>query len=224
MTKPLVIVIGGFGVNYIAINWLDELYRDIHFIDINTNTFFSNFEKGIAYLKKYLATSNIVIGYSMGGLFAIGLAAKFPQLITQIILINSTPKFIQEVNWHGIRDADFNKLVKYLDERSIDQFMAYFIKLASYPNLEIELNYQSLYGILTKSHLNDLLMILFTTDLRGELIKLGSKLILINSKNDCLVPTNSIGVTYKQYIINDSTHLRLNSSQIIPILKSQILC
>jgi pimeloyl-[acyl-carrier protein] methyl ester esterase len=55
---------------------------------------------------KILPKNPILVGWSLGGLFAIKIADKIP--IKKIILIASTPKFVKSNEWeYGIKKSDF---------------------------------------------------------------------------------------------------------------------
>lgn len=42
---------------------------------------------------------SIVLGWSLGGMIAINLAAKYPKLVTKLIMVTSTPKFVRTDDW-----------------------------------------------------------------------------------------------------------------------------
>lgn len=73
-------------------------------------------------LLNYLPAHFALAGWSMGGLFATRLAIEEPQLVTHLINIASSPRFIKEKNWPGI------------SKRVFDHF---FVNLVTNPQLAI---------------------------------------------------------------------------------------
>ncbi len=71
---------------------------------------------------------SIVLGWSMGGLVAIAMSQAFPQLISQLILISSTPRFVQGENWeYAIKASIFEEFYCYLEQdhqATLKRFMA----------------------------------------------------------------------------------------------------
>ncbi len=226
MQKPNIIVIGGFGVNQYAAPWLYELSKNYKFIDINCHNNFINFEASAVFLEDYLVDkNNIVLGYSLGGMFAINLAHAFPKRIKKIGLINSSAKFIQAANWHGINFSDWNYLRRRLIDSSINRFMNYFINLISYPKsdrvLFRSINYCS---EVTKEHLINLLDLLSNSDLRQMLNELDSEVFSIYSSEDNLVPSTNPNILGKRYVLSNSNHLKLDTTELFKILKAELIC
>ena len=133
---PIIIVIGGFVLNDLAIKPLNLISNRVKFIDINTFEAPFNIEvatnKVIKIIKSY-EEKVILCGYSTGGLIAIKIANLVPDILSKIILINSTPKFLSDDNWHGIKLDDFSRLEKKLENMSLEQFKQYFSTLAMHP-------------------------------------------------------------------------------------------
>ena len=81
--------------------------------------------QSLAFLVK---KQSIVLGWSMGGLVAIEMCQAFPQLISQLILVSSTPRFIQGENWeYAIKASIFEEFYRYLEQdhlATLKRFMA----------------------------------------------------------------------------------------------------
>ncbi len=59
--------------------------------------------EAVAQLAPHIPQDAIVMGWSLGGLIAQGLAHALPERIAALILIASTPKFVAEGDWlHGV--------------------------------------------------------------------------------------------------------------------------
>ena len=188
-------------------------FPDTIFIDINTLQNINSLNDIIQHIHvnivlKSKSTKNInLIGYSMGGLVAIDYAHRYPDYVTNILLINSTPRFIADTNWHGIKLIDCDKLISILEKNTITDFCNYFIKLAMYPkrNKYQLSDYVDL--ALDKHHLLNLLNILKETDLCNEISEMHNKLTIIYSEYDVLVPYNQLPC--KQIKTKGTTHINI---------------
>ena len=66
-------------------------------------------EQGVELLANTLPNSCVLIGWSLGGLFAQLYLKAFPQRVQQLLLIASTPKFITSAHWpHGMPIDEMN--------------------------------------------------------------------------------------------------------------------
>lgn len=154
----------------------------------------------------------ILIAYSMGGLIALDLAFRQPYEFDKIILINSTPKFIANSNWGGIKALDFRRLQKRLEDSSIKDFMKYFTTLVAIPErIRDWNNYFSWWSDVSKEQLQNLLQILAATDFRADMYKLGERLIMVNAVNDVLIKNNNLLVT--THWLKNATHLHVEDAQ-----------
>lgn len=216
-------VIGGFGFNSKPLDFLAR-QNPIDFFDINLCVApFSLDDIADAVIAKLLITKNsantpnILFAYSTGGLVAIRVGILQPKLIKQIILLNSTPKFMQQQgSWHGISPVDFNKMLGKLNDLALDDFMAYFTSLSAYPKKVNVSNSTQFVSHTNKATLLNLMNIILTSDLRLELLQLKEKVIAINSDSDVLIAKNTLPL--KQIYLSDSSHLVLNQEQLLKTL------
>ncbi len=85
-------------------------------------------DQALALLAEVLPEQCIVIGWSLGGLLAQLFAHHYPQRVQKLMLIASTPKFVDSQDWlHGMPVKTFTKFVKQFDESpetTIKQFNA----------------------------------------------------------------------------------------------------
>lgn len=214
----MITVIGGFGFNAKPLQFLYSLIRqniEINFIDINlfsaifTLNDMSDFVLGETKENK---GKNILIAYSMGGLLAFNLALRQLHAFDKIILINSTPKFIADDNWHGIKDLDFQRLQKKLEDSSIENFMKYFTSLVAIPERIRDWgNYSSWWSGTSKEQLRNLLQILSVSDFRQDIYKLSKKLIMINAINDVLIKNNNLPIT--THWLDNATHIQVEKAK-----------
>lgn len=215
------ILIGGLGFNQSPLNCLFQLNLD--FIDINLFASPFSLDDIAHFVIQHLdaAGNNILFGYSTGALAAIRVGILKPDMIGQIVLINATPKFIQEGNWNGIKPDDFKKMLVKLNKLDLTDFMLYFASLAAYPRKIRSNSYTGFFSNNNKSTLLNLMNILAVTDLRSQLEQLEDKVVIINSDYDVLIARNPIKA--RQIYLPDSTHLKLNEIELLREI-SQILC
>lgn len=76
----------------------------------------------------------IVIGWSMGGMLALLLAAKFPDKVKELVLISTTPRFLGAPC--GISPAVLHKLRKQIRKEGISAFHKLITEDLSHPGLE----------------------------------------------------------------------------------------
>ena len=225
INSPELIIIGGFAFNLKLFAPLSHLTTSALLIDINqfpaestldmmTDLIATQFNKS--------ATKHL-LAYSSGGLVAIRLAQKYPQIISRIVFLNSSPKFLAKDNWQGITPVAFQQLLDRLNKLKVNQFMDYFSQLAAYPaqdnyNRELSRNYHSLAD---RETLLGLLKIIASSDLRDELLQLTAKLVFIYAEHDILVPNNNLAV--KTYLLPKANHFQLNWPQLLPLLQ-ELLC
>lgn len=215
------ILIGGLGFNQSPLNCLFQLNLD--FIDINLFASPFSLDDIAHFVIQHLdaAGNNILFGYSTGALAAIRVGILKPDMIRQIVLINATPKFIQEGNWNGIKPDDFKKMLVKLNKLDLTDFMLYFASLAAYPRKIRSNSYTGFFSNNNKSTLLNLMNILAVTDLRLQMEHLENKVVIINSDYDVLIARNPIKA--RQIYLPDSTHLKLNEIELLREI-SQILC
>ncbi|HMT03159.1 MAG TPA: alpha/beta fold hydrolase [Burkholderiales bacterium] len=216
-SKQQLIIIGGFLFNQdplqLLIDKLSNQY-DIFFIDINLLNNALNsldnlckiiYEK-IRHENKFRKTN--LMGWSLGGLITLNLSILYPEQIEKVILLNSTPKFIAEDNWHGIKQKDFNNLYDKFVTMDIINFTKYFIRLVNYPHRHYNFCVERIGSILpnlsTKELINRL-EILNSTDLRLQLLNTKVQILAIYGGSDILVPYNKLPC--KQVIIDRLSHI-----------------
>ena len=217
--------IGGFGFNQHPCSGIFNLGVPVNFIDLNLFPAYFKLQDMADYVQEQLMQNSTqrIVAYSGGGLVAILAGLKYPKLIRQIILINSSPCFLAAGAWPGIKPADLARLKSRLLRLGLPEFMHYFTALTAYPEhikYGKENNFISHWSLNSDSLLN-LLDIIATTDLRAELPRLKADIHFIYSDTDILVPSNNS--LKKYHLLPNSTHLNLNQAALVPIMKD-ILC
>lgn len=78
-------------------------------------------------LSKQIKPNSTLMGWSLGGLFALYIAKHWPDKVSKIILVASTPFFAEQDDWSGIKANVLNtfkeQLVSHRD-KTIERFLA----------------------------------------------------------------------------------------------------
>ncbi|MEI8055752.1 MAG: alpha/beta fold hydrolase [bacterium] len=142
--------------------------------------------------KQILATipnKAIWIGWSMGGLIAMWIAIHYPEAVKKIILVSSTPCFMEKPNWPGIQSKTLTEFKESL-KKDIYHTILRFLSLQS--NTKSHL--RQLRSILLAKNLPTIealisgLDLLHTTDLRTQLLDIKCPALFILGRADTLVP------------------------------------
>lgn len=223
--KAVLTIIGGFGFKCELLSFIHKLSITVYTVDINLFLATDSLKDMVDIVARQLDPNkqNVVLGYSTGGLIALCIAKYYPTLLKQLILLNSTPKFIQSINWSGIKETDLELLYTRLNKESSIEFLSYFATLAAYPKKIKKLEYQNYLSNCTKESLLNLLNIIQTTDLRLELLNLKTNILFINSSDDILVPQNNLPTHCRQILLANSSHLQFDQELILSII-TEVLC
>lgn len=68
-----------------------------------------------------------LLGWSMGGLIALRMTLDHPSRVTRLILTGSSPCFLQQENWPGIRPdvlSGFNRALQLDPRKTVERFLA----------------------------------------------------------------------------------------------------
>ena len=133
------------------------------------------------------------LGWSLGGLLAWWIAIHYPKKITQLITVASSPCFLQDENWPGIKKntlTTFSESLLKNREACLTEFLT--LQLRGHPNKE------TLFSLLknnmltanqsgTKALLGGL-QLLCETDLRSQLNQIQCPSLHIFGSHDTIVP------------------------------------
>jgi len=78
-------------------------------------------------VSEQLKPQSVLMGWSLGGLFAIYIAKHWPEKVSKVILVASTPLFAEQLPWAGIKPKVLTQFKEQLlQERSktIERFLA----------------------------------------------------------------------------------------------------
>ena len=105
---------------------------------------FKEWEKGIAaYIKDHKIEKPIIIGHSMGGGFALAIAADYPELVGKIIIVDTLPCLaaISDPNFKAKENNDCSSIISKFTAMSDDQFRQ--MQTQSIPRLLAETSMQN---------------------------------------------------------------------------------
>lgn len=227
MTSSKLLVIGGLVLNQEPLKELKQLNSDLIFIDINAYPMPFDLDSVTRLIKKQIlslyTTPIILVGYSTGGLICIKLAQEIPELIHKLIFINSTPCFLANNEWLGIKHENFDQLHKKLNYLTLEKFKNHFTNLAVYPKthrLEESIKFQSEHA--NKDSLLNWFSIILSADLRGELALIEHPILWLYAEHDVLIPnTNNLlsNSIITKYTMHHSSHAFLCTTQLISKIK-----
>ena len=70
-------------------------------------------------VSQQLKPKSVLMGWSLGGLFAIYIAKHWPEKVSKVILVASTPFFVEQLPWEGIKPKVLTQFKEQLlQERS----------------------------------------------------------------------------------------------------------
>ncbi|BAF61868.1 alpha/beta fold hydrolase [Candidatus Vesicomyidisocius calyptogenae] len=188
------VLLHGWGFNSKLFNSLFYNYKNqyrITLIDLPGHGRSTNIDGGLNEwcdeIIKILPRNPILLGWSLGGLLAINIASKIT--VSSLILIASTPNFIQTNNWEfGIDKNNFKQFSNAL-QLNLSKSLKRFISLQTKNKSKLKtLNKIIEQYSTTTQALNQGLEILLNTNLNNKFKKLSIPIEVVLGKYDTLVP------------------------------------
>ena len=144
-----------------------------------------------------LADQTCIVAWSLGGLIAVYIAKHWPEKVSKIIMVASSPYFTQQDNWPGIKVEVLENFVVQLQrnsQKTIERFLAIQALGSEHAKEDIKLLKQSINAQPEPSPLalNAGLNILLNDDLRNEFSALKQPIYGIFGRLDSLVPQEAI--------------------------------
>ena len=133
-------------------------------------------------------------GWSLGGLVAQRAAMAAPERVSRLVLVNSTPCFVQRPDWpHGVASSVLHRFAEELrqDYRAVlKRFIALEVHSSEHASAQLRQLKAMLFqhGEPDVTALEDGLAILETADLRADLPRVACPTLLLMGQRDQLTP------------------------------------
>jgi pimeloyl-[acyl-carrier protein] methyl ester esterase len=144
-----------------------------------------------------IAKPAVYIGWSLGGLVASEIALNFPKQVKALITVASSPCFVEQDNWLGIKPevlALFHRQLAEDTAKTINNFLK--IQAMGSPHLRHDIKLLRAlvmqFSMPTKSTLDESLQLLETVDHRKKLTSITMPFLRLYGKLDGLVPRQGI--------------------------------
>ncbi|MCF6218180.1 MAG: pimeloyl-ACP methyl ester esterase BioH [Gammaproteobacteria bacterium] len=147
----------------------------------------------------------ILVGWSLGGLIALQIAHQYPEQIQAVVMVASSPRFVQASNWpYGVDAAIFDKFARDLKDdyqATLKRFIAIQAMGSAHAKSEIcTLRERILrHGNPHHKALQGGLRLLQQSDLRQSLAELHCPIKLILGSRDTLAPARIAGLLSQQH-------------------------
>lgn len=212
-----VVVIGGIALDETPLLPILAKFNEAIFININ--------DSDLAEVKYQVINKlnhdgeTLLIGYSTGGLILLSIYGQIKHKRVKIVLLNSTPYFMADDLWNGIKSDDYNNLVAKLEQLDRVSFIKYFAALAAYPYKRFN-QAVAVVNLNNKKFLYEWLIFIKNTDLRSTLHSIMEPVLMISSQGDILVKPNRLpeNNNLTMRVLSNSTHSILNFCELFELL------
>ncbi|WP_455209421.1 pimeloyl-ACP methyl ester esterase BioH [Kaarinaea lacus] len=148
-------------------------------------------------IKQILTANAVVIGWSLGGLIALNLANRYPQLIRKLILVAASPQFVQSSNWpHAVKHQVINGFAQSLADdyrATIQRFLAIQALGSEQAKHAIKQLREKVFinGEPQCTALREGLNLLSKSDLRSQLPNIRCSTLIVLGEKDTLIPASA---------------------------------
>ncbi|MDP4535633.1 pimeloyl-ACP methyl ester esterase BioH [Alkalimonas collagenimarina] len=134
--KPSLVLLHGWGMNRaVWQQWLPMLESDWRVTTLDLPGFGQSGQYPEPYqlaavcqqLETELPESSVLCGWSLGGLVAVALAARYPERVKALVLMAASPCFMAHASWPGMAASLFQKFQQQLSHdinQTIQRFLA----------------------------------------------------------------------------------------------------
>jgi pimeloyl-[acyl-carrier protein] methyl ester esterase len=220
--KRNLVLLHGWGFNHtILIDLCRHLQEDFtcYLVDLPGYGFssFCSDQEWFEILHSRLPKTFDLLGWSLGGLYAIKYAAMFPRDVTNLYLLATSPYFIKDSNWPGIDYQAFREFQQQLSQNP-EKTLSSFINIHSKGSIPRSWQYIPP----DISALTFGVEALITWDLREALTKLPHKIVLTLGRLDKIVPMELASTMQNNYP-QITTNL-LSKTGHMPFLTHKVRC
>lgn len=148
-------------------------------------------------VQQAVAKPAVYIGWSLGGLVASEIALTFPEQVKALVTVASSPCFVEQESWQGIKPEVltlFHQQLAQDSKKTINNFLK--IQAMGSPHLrqDIKLLRELVmqYPMPSKFTLDESLKLLETVDHRADLVRIAMPFLRLYGKLDGLVPRKAI--------------------------------
>ena len=152
-----------------------------------------NFEQLVELTAAALPARCELVGWSLGGLVATAIALRYPQRVSRLVTVASSPYFPAANGWPGIDPHVLNNFARQLSKdfkRTVERFLALQSLGSQTAKADVRQIKEWLFSkpMASPEVLNDGLDMLAQVDLRSQLAQLQMPLLRIYGRLDSLVP------------------------------------
>ena len=169
-----------------------------------------------------LPEHSIICGWSLGGQIAMKLALDIPERINKLILVSTTPSFVQHEDWiWAMEEATLKLFIKNLKQDYTSTLNRFFtLQISGYVNTNSLLRQlrKSIFreGIPDQDGLQIGVQILLSTDLRRSIKNINQPVTLLHGERDVIVHPNAARWLHEN--LQDSKLIMLPDCGHIPFL------
>lgn len=198
-----------------------------------------NYSEGLDLLCEKLETTipenSVLLGWSLGGMLAVHLAAKYPQKIQSLITLATNAQFVADDDWpaglsHNLFDG-FQRLVNNSPKKSLPYFNKLVVKNDSNSQKQLKfLAYcNEAYGEveLSKEHLSSGLDLLQSINNQDKYREIGCPTLHVFGESDELVPAiaaesiQQLNSQHKVVSIENAGHcLHYPTQHLLPVINN----
>lgn len=184
-------------------------------VDCTVNDY--DLKKVCSLVAEVIEQPSVIIGWSMGGLIATELALSYPEKVTALVTVASSPMFVERDQWHGIKAnvlASFHRQLSDDVAKTIDGFLK--IQAMGSPQLKHDIkqirDLVMKQPMATRDTLDQSLNLLSDCDLRQQLVNIQQPFLRLYGKSDSLVPRRAIADIAKlapqsqQHVFEQASH------------------
>jgi len=202
MAKPALLLLHGWGLNrgvwQSLIPQLEPFYRvtalDLPGFGGEAAAPAADLEQMVVRLAEQIEEPSVCVGWSLGGMLALRLAARFPEKISKLIMVAASPRFVQGEGWpHATKPevlAGFSQALRDDLNLTLQRFLALQVRGSVDSKAVLKQLKRALAegGLASEAALELGLRILSEADLREDLQRLPQSLAFFLGERDGLVP------------------------------------